>query len=187
MGGIIGVTGSPGAGKKTVSPLIAAELGLPCVSLNDLALSYGLLKPGVGEGGVDTRKMKKMLARNPRPALVFGHLLPYVVEPELAEKVVVLRCEPAALKRRLVSRGYAPRKVAENVEAELIGVVSADAYGAFGDARTFEVDTTLSTPADSSREAVSVVRGESSPGPRLDWLGNYGSGEKLRSLLSESG
>lgn len=182
MGGIIGVTGTPGGGKKTVSPLAAKMLGLRCLGVNDLALSHGLLAPG---DEVDTRKMRALLSREvPGPALVYGHLLPYVVRPSLADRVAVLRCEPRVLKRRLAARGYLPRKVAENVEAELIGIVSADSYDAFGDAKTFEVDTTRLGPSEAAREVEEVVRG-ATPRPRIDWTRGYDSGEKLRSLLSE--
>ena len=185
MKGIVGVTGTPGTGKKTVSPLVAGALGLDCMSLNDLARSLGLLKPGGEDQGVDTEKMKSELAKVlPPRALVYGHLFPYVVPPGRAEKVAVLRCEPATLKKRLARRSYPASKVTENVEAELIGVVSADSYRAFGGARTFEVDTTRSSPRETAALIGSIALGEAEPGPRLDWTALYDSGEKLRSLLS---
>ena len=183
MKGMICVTGSPGTGKKTVSPLVAEALGLKCISLNELA--RGLLKPGTGDEGVDAGEMKRKLARDlPPRALVYGHLVPYVVPPGRAGKVVVLRCEPATLKKRLARRGYPPSKLKENVEAELIGVVSADSYEAFGEGRTFEVDTTRRSPRETAALIGSIALGEAKPGPRLDWTTLYDSGEELRSLLS---
>ena len=184
MGGIIGITGTPGTGKKTVSPLVARRLKLRCVSLNDLALSYGLRS--ADEGEVDTRKMRRMLARGTAgPVLLYGHLLPYVLERRFAKRVVVLRCEPAVLKRRLVERGYPPRKVTENVEAELIGVISADAHDLFG-SRTSEADTTRSSPLEAAKHVTALAMGTAKPGPRIDWTAGYDSGAKLRSLI-ESG
>ena len=185
MGGIFGVTGTPGTGKKSVSPLVAESLGLRCVSLNELARAYGLLGPGGKGGEVDTSRMRRKLAGDvTSEAVLYGHLLPYVLEPSLAEKVFVLRCEPAVLKRRLVERRYPRQKVTENVEAELIGVVSADAFDAFGSARTFEFDTTDADPGGAAEAIGSVAKGEAGPGPRLDWTRRYDSGAKLRSLLS---
>lgn len=183
MGGIIGITGSPGTGKKTVSPIVARRLKLSCVSLNELAQAHGI--PDHGE--VDARALRRRVIRDLMgPAVVHGHLLPYVVERKSAEKVVVLRCEPTALKERLLKRGYPPRKVTENVEAELIGVVSADSYDAFGREKTFEVDTTRSSPNASAAEIVGIVKGGTRPPARIDWTQGYDSGAKLRSLLSGS-
>lgn len=185
MPGLFGVTGSPGTGKKTVSPMVAKKLGLPLVSINELASKYGLKNPETGEVEVGGMRRKIALTVGGR-AVVYGHLLPYVVAPSAVDRVVVLRCEPGALKRRLVSRGYPPSKVTENVEAELIGVVSADAYDAFGAAKTSEVDTTGSTPARTARETADAFAGGKS-GPRIDWTAGYDSGAKLRSLLGSTG
>ena len=180
----MGVTGSPGTGKKTVSPLVAKILGLPLVSLNEIATKYRLLDPETGE--VDTRAMRRKVASAvDRPSLAFGHLLPYVVAPRSLDRAVVLRCEPSVLKKRLARRGYPPSKVTENVEAELIGVVSADAFDAFGTGKTSEVDTTGSTPAEAAREVVAALGGKG--GHRIDWTTDYGSGAKLRSLLGSTG
>lgn len=184
---ILGLTGGPGTGKKTIAPLAAGRLGLGCISLNELALAHGLVKAGVREGEVDTRRMRREVSGEiPAPSLVFGHLLPYVLDPASLDRVVVLRCDPRVLKTRLAERGYPPRKVTENVEAELIGVVSADAYDAFGGSRTFEVDTSRSSPAAAAEEVAGAFRGSPRTKPRIDWTGGYDSGEKLRSLLSEA-
>jgi adenylate kinase len=180
--GVVGVTGSPGTGKKSVSPLLAATLRLKCLSINDLARECGALAPGEGSVDVDLlrSKISKMV---PGPALIHGHLLPYVLEPGSVRKVVVLRCAPGVLKTRLRARGYPARKVEENVEAELIGVVSADAYGAFGSAKTFEFDTTQSSPVEAAERIARSMR-KGRPTPRIDWTLRYDSGAKLRSLFS---
>ena len=182
MKGIVGVTGSPGTGKKSVSPLVAARLHLQCLSVNDLARECGALtRP---EGSVDVDLLRsRVLKMVTGPALVYGHLLPYVLERRSIERVVVLRCAPEALKRRLAARGYQTRKIEDNVGAELIGVVSADAYGAFGSAKTFEFDTTRSTPMGAAERITRLMR-KGRPTPRIDWTLRYDSGAKLRSLLS---
>jgi adenylate kinase len=179
--GIIGVTGSPGTGKKSVSPLVAASLRLRCLSVNDLARECGALaRP---EGIVDVDLLRSRIPKRvPGPALVYGHLLPHVLESRSVERVVVLRCAPSVLKRRLAERGYQTRKIEENVEAELIGVVSADAYGAFGSAKTFEFDTTRSTPTGAAERIAKLMK-KGIPAPRIDWTLRYDSGAKLRSLL----
>ena len=185
MGGILGITGTPGTGKKTIAPVVARYLHTSCSSLDDIARGHRLLRRG---GEVDTREMQRWVPRDVTPpALVYGHLLPYVVPPGVLDRVVVLRCEPNVLKRRLVRRGYPPGKVAENVEAELIGVVSADAYDRCGPAKTSEVDTSISPPKETALDVAELLRGPRNPPPRIDWTLGYDSAEKLSSLLSGGG
>ena len=188
MNRILGLTGTPGTGKKTVAPRVADELRVDCVNLNDIARDHGLLGSGKREGEVDTRELGRWVARDLRaPALAYGHLFPYVFEPKAVERVVVLRCEPAVLKKRLVARGYPPGKVTENLEAELIGALSAVAFDRFGAAKTAEVDTSGSAPRSTAEEVAAILRGSAAPPPRLDWTVRYDSGAKLRSLLSGGG
>lgn len=182
---ILGVTGTPGAGKKSVAPLVARRLGLRCVGLNELARTYGLLAGSDREGEVDTAEMRRRLADEFRgDALVYGHLLPYVLGRSSVARVAVLRCEPGVLRDRLMARLYPPRKVVDNVEAELIGLVSSDAFRAYGESKAFEVDTTRSTAEEAAEAVALVMSGRAEPGPRADWTSSYDSGAKLRSLLS---
>lgn len=186
MATIIGLTGSPGTGKKTVAPMAARLLGCSAASLNDIAVSHGLVEdPQSGE--VDTAALKKLLASELRPpAIVYGHLIPHVLSAKSASHVVVLRCEPGVLKSRLVSRGYDSEKLIGNVEAELIGVVASEAYRSFGPGRTSEVDTTGITPAQAAAEVAHICLEGREKRERIDWTLAYDSGLKLRSLLSST-
>jgi len=181
--GVVGITGTPGTGKKSIAPILASSLGLSCMALNDLARSYGLIE---GDGSqVDTEALKRRLTVALRhPAVVYGHLFPYVFSRASVERVAVLRCEPTVLKERLLARGYPPRQLVDNLEAELIGLIASDAFRVFGKRKTFEVDTTYFTPAESAASAVEALRGGEEPVPRVDWTANYDSGLKLRTLLS---
>jgi adenylate kinase len=180
--GVVGITGTPGSGKKSVAPLVATRLGLGCFGLNDLARSFGLLESP--DGSVDVDEFRRRLRSFERHVVLYGHLLPYVVERDAVSKVAVLRCEPSTLKFRLKKRGYPNDKIVENVEAELIGLESYDAFEAFGPDVTFEVDTTRSTPTESALKILSTLKGGRVSGHRLDWERGYDTGAKLRSLLS---
>jgi adenylate kinase len=184
LGRIIGVTGTPGTGKKSIAPLLAARLALRCIGLNELARSGGPLGGSRKEEIVDTQKLKTNLRSFEGPAVLYGHLLPYALDARSASRVVVLRCEPSALKKRLAIRRYPDRKVVDNVEAELIGLISSDSYDIFGPKITFEADTTSSAPAEVAALAFEVIAGKRQPGSRVDWMSDYDSGAKLRSLLS---
>jgi adenylate kinase len=183
-----GLTGTPGTGKKTLAPAVARRMGLPCVSLRDLAVSSGQMGADDNDAEIDIDSLCRYLVNHVNgSALIYGHLLPYVVRARELERVVILRCEPTTLKRRLLVRGYWREKVVENVEAELIGILSADSIAAFGVKRTAEFDTTESKLGESVKAISALLKGTRKPSPRIDWTLGYGSAPKLRSLLSVRG
>ena len=174
----VGLTGTPGTGKKSVAPLVASLIGLPYVSINDLA------GPRTTGDDLDTKMLRARLRVKVRAtSLLYGHLLPYVVDKRSMSKVAVLRCEPGALKKRLQAREYPPAKVASNLEAELIGVVSFDTFTKFGPEITAEVDTTRTTPKDAARIIARFLLGQSILPRRIDWSLGYDSAARLGSLL----
>jgi len=175
----LGITGTPGTGKKSVAPLVAEILGIPDYSLNELARS-----DRAKSGEVDTALLgKKVVAAVPSRAVIYGHLVPYALPPRTVERVVVLRCEPAVLKKRLTSRGYGEEKVRANVEAELIGLLSAESTLRFGADFVAEFDTTQSGPKEAARSVSSLLTGKAE-GERYDWTVHYDSALKLKSLFS---
>jgi len=180
--GIVGISGTPGTGKKTVAPIVASTLGLPAISVNSLA-------KGVEE--VDTAKLRRDLVKLAPPrAVLYGHLLSHVLRKPEAEFVAVLRCEPSVLRQRLTKRGYPKTKVTENVEAELIGVVLDECVKRFGGALVREYDTTSSRPklvaGAIARDAQAGKSGGKAPA-WIDWTLSYDSSSKLRSLLGGAG
>lgn len=185
MGDKFGLTGTPGTGKKTLAPLVASKLRLQCISLNELAVSAGAQATGSPEVEIDVSFLKSKLPRMLHgPSLLYGHLLPYVIGRDFVRRVVVLRCEPSELKKRLVERGYSPEKVIENVEAELIGLLSSDSLKAFGKSKVLEYDTTPSDSAKASSSIAKMIGMASRPDSLIDWTLSYDTPSKLRSLLS---
>ncbi len=181
----VGITGTPGTGKKTLAPLVASRLGLPCHGLNDLALSYGFVNLEGIIQEIDTAALAKKISHElSGPALVYGHLLPYVLEKRAVSRVVVLRCQPSVIKRRLLARGYAFEKILENVEAELIGVLSSDARLAFGEQKTTEFDTSAADSGAAAASVTEMVRKPRGSRPLIDWTLDYDSASKLKFLLS---
>lgn len=185
---ILGITGSPGTGKKSTAPIVAEKLGVDCISLNDAAAGFGQAKRRSGPIDVDTDALRRKLRTlGLGPSVAYGHLLPYVFERSELQIAVVLRCEPMELKRRLRSRGYPWPRVIQNVEAELLGVVSHDTFRTFGPAKTTELDTT-SGSADSTAIAIAGILGSGhAPRKRIEWIENYGSAPLFRSLMSPLG
>ncbi len=150
---IIAVSGTPGVGKTTVSKLLSERLGYEYVSVKDFALMKGIGEPVGDEIEIDVdalaRKVKaEFSARN---VVIDGHLSHLVP----ADVVVVLRLHPRAVAERLKSRGYSRKKLAENVEAELVDVILVEALEK--NKRVLEVDTTDKTPDEVVDEILTLL------------------------------
>jgi adenylate kinase len=154
-------------------------------SINEMARDYGFLDDPLDDAEVDVHKLRRKIESDLRgPALVYGHLLPHIFSADSMARVVVLRCDPMLLKKRLQARGYARDKVLANVEAELIGLVSSEAFEVFGERRTLEFDTSNASPREAARSVAKALKAKSSQEKRIDWTLSYDSARKLRSLLS---
>jgi adenylate kinase len=161
------LSGTPGTGKTTVARLLARERST--VEVGDLALRSGWGRRGTHGVEVDLRGLRRELRRRPRvfgADLVVGHLAHLLP----VRDVIVLRCQPVELGRRLESSGRGDLKSRhENLLAEALNVVTAEAVAR---RRTvFEVDTTGRTPARVAREVSDWLAGERRPQwGRVDWL-----------------
>ena len=183
----VGITGTPGTGKKSIAPLLARLLGFPSVGLNDVAFAVGLSeRKGHEEVAVDTAALRRaLLAKRQTRSLVYGHLLPDVLHAGEVDRVLVLRCDPRELKRRLVRRGYSASKLRENLEAELIGVSAYECAAVYGRAAVMQFDTTHTTPETASRALARLLTDERSQRSMdIDWLPSYASAAKLTSLFA---
>ena len=182
----VGITGTPGTGKKSVAPLVARALNFRLMDLSAFAVENGCADDSPDGSVVDVGKLRRVLRRSRLHALViFGHLLPSVFRKGELGFVAVLRCEPRALRMRLIARGYDDVKVTENVEAELIGVSLSETLSVFGGRKVREYDSTRVDPARISREIIRESQGRIRRGTTwIDWTARYDSAVKLRSLLS---
>jgi adenylate kinase len=180
----IGISGTPGTGKKTIAPIVAGLLNATCISLNDWAISHHAGRRSRGEFVVDVKALRhSIFSESLRPRVYYGHLLADVFDKGELDKVAVLRCEPNELKERLISRGYRGHKLRENVEAELIGVIASAAGDKFGQPEVREFDTTEGEPKSVALAIVHSLTQDAMTLP-IDWVPSYGSAVKLRSLLS---
>jgi adenylate kinase len=74
-----------------------------------------------------------------------------------AQWVIVLRCEPGVLRKRLEQRGYHPTKINENVDAEIMRICLEEAQAFFPHATLIEVDTTTKSSEDVAKEIFTQV------------------------------
>lgn len=172
----VALTGTPGTGKSTVEHLLAASFAT--VGVDQLARRLGCARETASGLEVDLDRLVWEL-RN-RPARVgaevvvghLAHLLPI-------RDVVVLRCHPLELDRRLSAsrRTPAPDRHA-NLTAEAIGVITAEA--AERRRRILEVDTTGRSARSVAQEVGRWARGRRRPSwGSVDWLADASVTEHL--------
>ncbi len=138
---VIALTGTPGTGKTTISEHL--EPPITVTSANRLAEETS------ATSGTDEERDARIVdevklhdhARDHLPSppvLIEGHLAHHCSP----DAVILLRCHPDELKRRLSARGWPPAKIDENVMAETLDalVPEIETHPAW------EVDTTNTKP-----------------------------------------
>ena len=179
----IGVTGSPGTGKKSIGLALSKMLGLSFLSVNEYAKSYKIGHWNGGEFEVDTVRLKGKIPCEGR--VVVGHLLPYVLSPKSLQFVAILRCSPSVLRKRYAERGYSTTKIQENLQAEALDIISQKAFSTFGRKKVSEFDTTMTrNPQTTAQRIVATIRGKRSRTfGTFSWLEDAKSEGRLRLML----
>lgn len=148
------ITGTPCTGKTT----IASRLNGRVIKINDLARSHGFIMGVDEEKGYDIIDIEKLslhvcqLIKDCDEVLIFEGHVTHLLDG--ADKVIVLRANPDILKKRLEGRGYSPSKIRENLEAEALGVCSAEAIEKHDE--VYELDVSDLT-VDEAAELVGEV------------------------------
>lgn len=186
-GSIIGVTGTPGTGKKSVGRVVASMLGFRYLELNRLAFESGSVLAGSEEDfDVDPAGLRRCVLDSIREGgvVLVGHLLPYVLSKGEVDFVVVLRCSPSELEKRYAERNYSEEKMKTNVSAEILDVCLVDALKSFGVDTLSEFDTTGRTPSDVAEEVVKIHKGlEKKSVGKISWLTDRSAKRLIRRYL----
>lgn len=139
---IIFISGTPCTGKTTISEALSSVLDYELIKINDLAIENDLVL------GIDDEKGYKVIDIDGLNELLLDIISKkdnLIVEGHLshlcsgADKMIVLRCRPEILKERLALRNYSDAKIRENLEAEALGVCSAESMDIYED-NVFELD-----------------------------------------------
>ncbi|WP_458456897.1 adenylate kinase family protein [Methanobrevibacter sp.] len=143
MSQTIFITGTPCTGKTTVGEVLASELDCRLIKINDLAIENDFVL-GIDEDKgykiIDIEALDEKVSQiisGSDELLVFEGHLSHLCSG--ADKLIVLRVHPDILQKRLEARGYSESKIRENLEAEALGVCSAEAFDEYGD-RISEID-----------------------------------------------
>ncbi len=174
--GWVALTGTPGTGKSTVAQRLSADLH--ATELQDLALRLGAgrrqNRRSVEVDLSSLRRKFRSYARTVPTGVVVGHLAGLLP----VRYIIVLRCHPRELGRRLRRVGRSAPDRAANVLAEALDIVLVEALGAGVPVR--EVDTTHRSPAAVARMVEGLVRRRpASRYGQVNWLADRRVTEEL--------
>jgi len=181
---VLVLTGNPGVGKHTVSRKLAEILGYEIVDVNKEAVKVGTAKQN-DSIDVDVEKTKKMLKEKiSDKSLIVGHLAPFVVSKELISMAIVLRKNPYDLIQIYEKRNKSDSKKNDNLGSEILGVIAYDSIEKFGEAKTFQINTTSLTVEEITKKIEDVING-TSKGDAVDWLADITKKNDLRNFFPD--
>jgi adenylate kinase len=149
MNAFLAVSGVPCSGKTHLSMRLSCELGFELVNLTEYALKkdIGYYDEKRDCLSVDTDilwiNLKDSLKSDTILDGLFSHLLP-------ATHILVLRCDPRTLLKRMKARGYGRGKILENLEAEYTGAILYEALDSCEN--VMELDNTCGADMDEIRK-----------------------------------
>ncbi len=167
---LFAITGTPGTGKTSVSAELRSR-GYDVIDMNEHIRSHGLL--GDLDASRDTHEVDlDALNDSLQPYrdsdglhLMDSHLSHFMD----CSGIIVLRCDPEILYKRLKARGYSEEKVLENVQSEVLDVILCEATDS--DIPVYEVDCSGGDPSVSADSVEKILKGEITdylPG-KTDW------------------
>lgn len=157
----IGVTGTPGTGKTSATERLDRSI----IHLNDVIRELDLYTERDEERDslvADLERIGEWLTEQESGTGAVTVIESHLAHHFDADRVVVLRCRPDELERRLKERGESEAKARENREAEALDLILAEAVER-RDA-VYEIDTTNREPDEVAHEIERVIAGEREPG-----------------------
>lgn len=168
----IAITGVPSTGKTTVSSLLSKKLNYRLIRINELAERLNAFTgydKTMKSKILDMKKLKNKVKKLRGNIILEGHVS-HLFPVDL---VIILRCNPEVLKKRLKKRFSNPLKVQENLEAEILGVITSEAI--VHNKKVHEIDTTNKKPEEVVEDILKIVKSEKKELEvgKIDWLEKY--------------
>jgi adenylate kinase len=161
-----GITGTPGTGKSLVGTELARR-GHTVVHLTSTTGPYVIGDDDERDAQiVDVDRWAAEFV--PVDGFIEGHLAHLLA----CDRIVVLRCRPDELKKRLSRRKYREAKIRENADAEAIDVCLIETVEKFSPEQILELDTTARDAISCADQIERFVKGEIPAGfGTQDWSG----------------
>ena len=147
------LTGTPGTGKTSISDFLDTKV----VHLSDYYEEASEGKTKSGEWLIDLDKINTIVSEaNLKEVFYEGHTSHTL---DNLEMVIILRCDPPVLGKRLTKRNYSKEKINENLEAEALNIIFEEAIENISEDKIFQLDTTDQTPEQSAKKLMNFMNG----------------------------
>ena len=147
------LTGTPGTGKTSISDFLDTKV----VHLSDYYEEASEGKTKSGEWLIDLDKINTIVSKtNLKEVFYEGHTSHTL---DNLEMVILLRCDPPVLRKRLIKRHYSKGKINENLEAEALNIIFEEAIENISEDKIFQLDTTDQTPEQSAKKIMNFMNG----------------------------
>ncbi|MFX1393093.1 MAG: adenylate kinase family protein [Promethearchaeota archaeon] len=164
---IIIISGTPGCGKTSVSKKISERINAKIISLNELAVSKKLtLKYDKKRETyvIDNNKLiqyvENLIELYKKEyieyLLIEGHFSD-IIPDKYIDYVIILRCNPDELLKRLEKRGYKIEKIRENIQAEILGNCTYYFVQKQIKSPIYEIDTTNLSLETTSKIIIDLI------------------------------
>lgn len=169
---IVAITGVGGTGKTETAKALAKIIKWKLVRPDDIAKKRKLYLGYDKERKswiVNLKKLKEEIKKSEKEnrniiiESLYAHFLP-------ADLIIVLRTRPEVLLKRLKKKYDWETKITENYEAELIGLITAEALER--SKNVYEVDTTKSNPLKTAKIMKRIIEGKTKnyKAGKIQWL-----------------
>lgn len=143
---VILITGTPGVGKTSVGNYLKKK-GYVVISLNDFIISNGIYY-GYDlsrESVIVDEEYLEIIIKNyikdiSEIIFIEGHTVD-LLPSKIVSDIIILRCSPGELRKRLLSRGYSLKKIDENIHAEIMEEIKISILNNFPDKKIIEIDS----------------------------------------------
>jgi len=169
----IAISGSVAIGKTSVAKALSEKLGYKYISINNVAEkinAYVGYDKEMESKILDMEKLRKRIEDIGGNIILDGH----VSHEFKNDFVIILRIEPTLLEKRLKKRyPNNPKKVKENLDVEILGVVTTEAI--LKNKNVYEIDTSKKTIKEIVKNVIEIVNGKTINFRvgKIDWLEKY--------------
>jgi adenylate kinase len=175
---LILISGVPGTGKTSVAEVLAKKLKAKELDIKRIAHKNRLIL-GYDDKSksliIDEKKISRAVEKelkNKTGIFIIASHLSHFIKPELAKLMIVLRCNPDILERRLKRRGYSGDKLGENIMCEYIDTILIEALQEGHKKHLHEIDTSRKTPSATADEIIAVLNKKKKMSfGNIKWLG----------------
>lgn len=161
----IALTGTPGTGKTAAAQRLH-EMGYRVLHIHDLVDDFTIGYDEKRKSAiVDEDALARHVQKIEEPLLIIEGHMSHLLG---CDAVIVLRCHPEELQKRLAHRGWKGEKIRENVEAEALDIVLDRTLEHHE--QVWEIDTTGKTEAEIAEEIAGIIETMSPPRyGEIDW------------------